>query len=485
MIYIHNFRAGFATNSSSSHSVVILPENAKGATDILSYDSPAAFGWEHFRLVTEEQKLRYLAAQLFCSFRNENEKYFEALEPIWNAVDGLKEEFEKSIKKDDGYCYDVYVDHESVIGLDTSKESIENMIAFFQSENVAVYGGNDNDDPGFNHPIPGSVEIDCLQNISKGCEDDYKNIFKKENNKWVVFNKETGNKVRFSLTKDEKPSLWKKSETPELVDVKITNYCDRGCNFCYQSSTTEGLHADFDLILDYFSMLSEMKVFEVAIGGGEPTQHPEFAQILHAAKQMNITPNFTTFSDEWLQNPEILEAVMQCVGGIGVSCHDAKGLKLVKNIKEILNPYGWDPRPRVMAQHVLGSVPLDVTAKFIVEAFKEEIPVLLLGYKEVGFGKNYKRHDNSSVSTILKAAVESVYLSKVSLSVDTALVDTYPDLIEALGAPEALVTSPEGKFSCYIDAVEQKMGPSSYVEAHEMTEMPESVEDFKNIFSTY
>lgn len=30
---------------------------------------------------------------------------------------------------------------------------------------------------------------------------------------------------------------------PESIDVKITNYCDLGCAYCHESSTTEGKHA--------------------------------------------------------------------------------------------------------------------------------------------------------------------------------------------------------------------------------------------------
>ena len=29
---------------------------------------------------------------------------------------------------------------------------------------------------------------------------------------------------------------------PENMDVKITNYCDIGCSFCYENSTINGCH---------------------------------------------------------------------------------------------------------------------------------------------------------------------------------------------------------------------------------------------------
>ncbi len=33
---------------------------------------------------------------------------------------------------------------------------------------------------------------------------------------------------------------------PESIDVKITNYCDMGCEFCHESSTKRGKHADLE-----------------------------------------------------------------------------------------------------------------------------------------------------------------------------------------------------------------------------------------------
>lgn len=137
-----------------------------------------------------------------------------------------------------------------------------------------------------------------------------------------------------------------------------------------------------------------------------------------------------------------------------------------------------------MAQHVLGSVPIPVTASFMEAADAEKFPVLLLGYKEVGFGKTYKRHDTGDVMTLLKLAINRLS-GKHGLSVDTALIDRFPELPDVLGVPRALVTSPEGKFSCYIDAVESTMSPSSYADSSETTPLPTDAEGIKTLFQTY
>jgi hypothetical protein len=56
------------------------------------------------------------------------------------------------------------------------------------------------------------------------------------------------------------------------------------------------------------------------------------------------------------------------------------------------------------------------------------------------------------------------------LGVDTAFVQQFGSVLDELEIPKVLVTSDEGKFSMYIDAVKLTQGPSSY--------MPERMEPF-------
>jgi hypothetical protein len=58
---IHNVRAGFATNSSSSHSIVMLAPGHHVTTD---EHSRFEYGWENFTLSDPASKTAYLAVQL-------------------------------------------------------------------------------------------------------------------------------------------------------------------------------------------------------------------------------------------------------------------------------------------------------------------------------------------------------------------------------------------------------------------------------------
>ena len=78
---------------------------------------------------------------------------------------------------------------------------------------------------------------------------------------------------------------------PSSIDVKITNYCDMGCQYCHESSTVEGLHGDLDVLADALKALP--KYVEIAIGGGNPLSHPNLIDFLEVMKKRGIICNLT------------------------------------------------------------------------------------------------------------------------------------------------------------------------------------------------
>lgn len=447
---LQNLRLGFATNSSSSHSIVIHDGLTRHDESGVDY----GYGWGDFYLTDADSKLHYLATMILTT-GSEDE---ELVRRIDNHHPGFYERFKNSGGPAE------YVDHQSVFIV--NEDNIDRYARLFVSDRIAIRGGNDNeegkyDNAGTNFP----TKIAHASRV-------------KFEGPYVIVMDSRGNKARVAL-EDDAPD-YVKSATPELVDVKITDYCNRGCNFCYQSSTEAGKHAPLEDIIRTFDMLSEMEVFEVALGGGEPTSHPDFATILRAASERKIVPNFTTLSDKWLEDDEVVAVVRGVVGGIGVSCLDSKGLRLAEKIKSTLS---WGPT--VMAQHVMESVPLDVTTKLIGECFKTRMPLLLLGYKNVGFGKTYERFSISDDQKAVLVNLVRDWEGRNSLSVDTAVIDQYGDVLEMLEIDPVLYSSPEGKFSCYVDLVLGRMAKSSYVEDNEYVPLPRSTEGFISIYREY
>ena len=109
---------------------------------------------------------------------------------------------------------------------------------------------------------------------------------------------------------------------PEFYDIKITNKCFGNCPYCYQNSTRNDEHFDniIEKTKEFFGPLSDNnKPFQVAIGGGEPTLHPNFIELLKTFKELGIEPNYTT--NGMNLTDEILEATKEYCGGVAISCH--------------------------------------------------------------------------------------------------------------------------------------------------------------------
>lgn len=468
-----NVRAGFATNSSSSHSVILVNPmvypNGISGQEIPSdpaFADGLMFGWEQFLLTTPESKMEYFAAQLVVNF----ERILGDNPAIYNLVYDLtgidvSNYTAKSPFSGEEFI-DANVDHQSVwglSGLDLRDPDVQSFLTelggYIRRDDIAIQGGNDNDD---NEPLLEGTNPEVFGFLDNSSRSD--RVLRKDGEYYTIFDRDSGTKVRFSFNDDAAP--YTKAATPELVDIKITDYCPMGCSFCYQSSTKAGVHASLDSIRKYANTLKKLKVFEVAIGGGEPTMHPDFPKILKIFKNRGIQPNFTTYSVAWLRDEQIMQAVNECQPAIGVSVHNEKDIKKFQKIREAID-YDSFFNPRVMAQHVVGSLPSGETCQLLVSLWEERAPVLLLGFKQVGFGAVSEPHDMKGLGDLLVLAARGEKkfwgASMASLSVDTAFTERYAEILNDMGVQYELVASPEGKFSMYIDAVTKRVGPSSYV----------------------
>jgi len=64
---IRNFRFGLATNSSSTHSIVHMPDN-----QVRTISEAPEFGWDFFTVSSKEEKKTYLLGQLFGEMQSAN-----------------------------------------------------------------------------------------------------------------------------------------------------------------------------------------------------------------------------------------------------------------------------------------------------------------------------------------------------------------------------------------------------------------------------
>ena len=463
-----NVRYGFATNSSSSHSIVYVADER--LKDIHSSWDGEDFGWSNFTLADPKTKLKYLASTLLGNL--EKVMSFDMARCIvrdW--CDG-----EEGLSGNDfgGHA----VDHESLLYLPMeaplwrrepywaiSKSFFMDFKEYVMDPHVVILGGNDNDDP---HPLSG---IGKKMSFPK----DYSNQLRsrKDGDWWTIFNTRTGFRHTFSFLQDPAPLV--KFDTPLLVDLKITNWCDKGCNFCYQDSTPDGIEGDAKKISNILYHLAEGGVFEVAIGGGEPTSHPKFVEILEYCHSHYITPNFTTKSLKWMEDKEILKAVQEFCGGFAYSPSNSNDIKaFIEALKNFNFKRGWQ------ANQSIHLIPELLTPEEFEEMLRKAhsyyLSVTLLGLKNVGRGESSKILNPSWVETILALRAD---FNCPSLSVDTDLARRYPEGIAKINPNKTMWFTEEGGRSMYIDAVTSRFAPSSYSKPEAFKPLPRKLDIFE------
>ena len=81
---------------------------------------------------------------------------------------------------------------------------------------------------------------------------------------------------------------------PEVVHVAITARCTRSCPGCYVSRVEDGPEltvAEWHALIDQWA---SMRVFQLAVGGGEPLLYERLFDVLRYARVQGIVPNLTT-----------------------------------------------------------------------------------------------------------------------------------------------------------------------------------------------
>lgn len=161
-------------------------------------------------------------------------------------------------------------------------------------------------------------------------------------------------------------------DTVESMDIKITNKCDRNCKMCHENSTVDGKHAD---ILSY-SFLDQLHPYcELAIGGGNPLEHPDLEIFLQKCKQRKHIPNMTInqvhFEKEFDRIKQYCDEKL--IYGLGVS--------LVKVTPEFIEKIKQIPTAVI---HVINGL---VSREDLIALAHNNLKILILGYKEVRRGK--------------------------------------------------------------------------------------------------
>lgn len=134
----------------------------------------------------------------------------------------------------------------------------------------------------------------------------------------AIFNPNSGFFARVEDSGHDEP-FWA-DHGPELLDIAITNWCDLDCSFCYRKSDESGTNITLENYEEIVRQAQRMHVFQIALGGGNPNQHPQFAEILRLTREKyGIVPNYTT-NGRGLTST-VIDATAKHCGAVAVSAY--------------------------------------------------------------------------------------------------------------------------------------------------------------------
>ena len=242
---------------------------------------------------------------------------------------------------------------------------------------------------------------------------------------------------------------------PESMDIKISNRCSGGCEFCHEMSNPKGAHADLDRLLDVLKVLPAG--VECAVGGGAAQSHPDLIPFLNALKNQGLIANMTINQKHFRKDKDIITKLVseKLIRGIGVSYSDPKYLTDIEPVINLTND---------MVFHVIMGVnTVEVIDELQSFCDKNNKPckVLVLGYKTYGFGKPYYELNKESIEKnklqwyrrlALKFKEPNLTLSFDNLAIKQLnLKRFFTDK-----AWNKFWMGSEGSYTCYLDAVKQE-----------------------------
>jgi hypothetical protein len=235
------------------------------------------------------------------------------------------------------------------------------------------------------------------------------------------------------------------AEFPESMDVKITNWCDAGCKWCHEGSTRAGKHGDLRVTTNLIKQLPAG--VEIAIGGGHPLAHPDFARFVEELSDAGIICN-VTINEKHFEGclPEIERLLSKGhIYGVGYSYSQ--------------KPCTW--KFDNLVTHIIVGITHPQELEKIVAVNDK---VLLLGYKTFGRGAGFVREHSAEVKGNISAWYRHLFSAarKAHLSFDNlAISQLQPARLLSVVDYDAFYMGRDGAHSMYMDAIKQEYGVSS------------------------
>lgn len=145
--------------------------------------------------------------------------------------------------------------------------------------------------------------LDALYFLLKGTLRDYPPFFIAylRQHRFVVEGPADGSLEQVAAVRDAAPTTIappRALAAPETIHFSVTGRCDQACAGCFYSarpgSAVSPSDAPFELFRRVVVQAARARVFQMALGGGEPLLHPRLLEMVRLARQSGILPNLTT-----------------------------------------------------------------------------------------------------------------------------------------------------------------------------------------------
>ena len=173
-----------------------------------------------------------------------------------------------------------------------------------------------------------------------------------------------------------------RADTVESMDIKICNKCDLGCPMCHENSTKDG--AIGDIMSESF--IDKLHPYtELAIGGGNPLEHPDLVPFLEKCKRLNLIPNMTVNQVHFMHNLDFIRDLVgrKLIYGLGVS--------LVRVTNDFIDALKEFPNAVI---HVINGM---VTPLELECLAGEGLKILILGYKQFRRGEQLYQEQGDKI----------------------------------------------------------------------------------------
>lgn len=235
----------------------------------------------------------------------------------------------------------------------------------------------------------------------------------------------------------------------ENCDVKITDRCDGGCEYCYEGCTPHGKHGD---LLNPKFLETLHPYTELAINGND-LSHPDLVPFMHKMKEKKVILNMTVNQRHFEEHYGTIKKWIddKLIYGLGISLREPTE-EFVNKVKSI---------PNAVIHTINGILtPEDY------EVLKDNgLKILILGYKQLRRGSAYYALSYFNIQMLqswLYNNLKEMLNHFDVVSFDNLAIEQL-DVKRLLGKEQwdEFYMGDDGKYTFYIDMVEGVFGKNS------------------------